>query len=329
MNLRQIPHHPIRVPPNLPRPLLKRLSISHRRIPIIALGRDIYIDTRLILSKLETLIPDSPKQPRLGAKTDFERGFEEMLEAWTIDAGPFWRMAGCIPPQAPLLQDEVWVKDRAEGSGGGFTLETLKKGRPWCISQARIYFGVMEKLLGDGRQWILGDKVGLADVHGCWVFDWGINMAGDIFVVDEDKEAATGDMAGRLGPREFPRIHEWVGRFRTVCEKAEKENEGARVCGEGSQAEDEVVRKILSSGYAEPEELPFEVNDVLGLEKGQRVSVAPVDFGAAHADTGVLVGLSRNEVVIEVEVQGGRDKKLRLHFPRIDFRIVAVAEKHE
>jgi len=323
LNLRSLPYTPIRVPPNMPRPLLDRLSIKHRRIPILAVGRDIYIDTRLIIRKLEVLFPDSSVHLALGAKSGFEKGLEEMLESWVIDAGPFWRTAGCLPVQAPLLKDDVWMKDRFDGSGGAFTLEGLKENRAWCISQLRIFFGFMENLLSDGRNWVLGgDGPGLTDVHGAWVFDWAVNMAADIFVAAGEKEAAMGDMDRVLSEEEFPKVHGWVKSFRDECERAEKQNVGVRQCGEGQEAEDNVVRNILGSGYAEPQELPFGTDDILGLNKGQYVSIAPADFGFAHADIGTLVGLSRNEVVIEVAVQAGKEENLRLHFPRIGFKIV-------
>lgn len=118
-------------------PLLSRLSINHRRIPILSLGRDIYIDTRLIIAKLEVLFSNSPDHPTLGAKNSFGRGFEEMLKNWVIVAGPFWRTSGCLPVQAPLLEDELWMKDRSDGTGGTFTLEALRENRAWCISQLR------------------------------------------------------------------------------------------------------------------------------------------------------------------------------------------------
>lgn len=113
LNLRGLPYSQIRVPPNMPRQLLQeRLGINHRRIPILSIGRDIYIDTRLIISKLEAMFPDR----RLKANNPWEAGFEEILEGWIIDGGVFWRTAGSIPLTAPLLQDEAWVQDRKQGA---------------------------------------------------------------------------------------------------------------------------------------------------------------------------------------------------------------------
>ncbi|KAK5083390.1 hypothetical protein LTR70_008254 [Exophiala xenobiotica] len=110
---------------------------------------------------------------------------------------------------------------------------------------------------------------------------------------------------------------------------AEGENTGARHCGEGEEAGNDVVRRILGSGYAEAEELPFEEDDIRGLKKGQNARAAPADFGFTHAYTWVLVGLSGNEVVIQIEVRGGEEGQLRLHFPRVDFEIAPAKENFE
>lgn len=156
-------------------------------------------------------------------------------------------------------------------------------------------------MLGDGREWLFGERPGLADVHGLWVFDQAVNMAGDTGVAPEEAEEATWDARCVLGEPEFPKVHAWVRRFREACEHAERRTAGAKRCGEGQETDGDIVRRILSSGYAEPQELSVDEHNILGLKMGQRVTVAPAEFGATHADIGVLVGLSRHEIVIEVE----------------------------
>lgn len=283
----------------------------------MAIGRDVYIDTRLILPKLEEFFPEG----RLGAKGSFEAGFEAMLEEFVIDGGPFWRTSGCIPPSAPLVQNEVWMKDRFEGSGGQFTKEKLVENRAWCLSQLRLWFGIVEKFLADGREWILGtEKPSLSDIHAGWQCDWAINMAGDM---RDEVDDSMKDMRRVLSREEFPRVHAWVERFGAVTEEAEKANEGADPLGEGEEAENAIVKTILESDFTEPQDPVVDESDVLGLKRGQKVSVAPVDFGFTHKDEGVLVGLSRNEVTIEVDVPNGNGN-LRLHYPRINFKILPV-----
>lgn len=326
LNFRQLPFSQIRVPPNMPRPILQeRLGINYRRIPIMAIGRDVYIDTRLMLRKLEEeeWFPDG----KLGRKDSFGKGVEDLLEGFVIDGGPFWRTAGCIPLSAPFMRDAVWMRDRFEGSGGAFTVEKVREDRSWCLSQLRLYFGILERMLADGRLWVLGEGegegegVGMAEIHAGWVFDWAVNMAGDMDADAGDEDGDGEDMRRALSEGEFPKVHAWVRRFRDAADEAERRNPGAGEIEEGKEAEDDVVERILGSESSEVNDLPFDMDDVLGLRKGQRVSVAPVDFGFTHKDEGTLVGLSKNEVVIEVDVPGGRGK-LRLHYPRIQFKIL-------
>ena len=319
LNLRRLTFSQIRVPPNMPRPILQQqLGINYRRIPVLAIGRDIYIDTRLQLRKLETLFPDG----RLGATSSWDQGFEEMLEGWVIDGGPFWRTSGCIPVSVPFVNDPVWMKDRFDGSGGAFTREALIENRSWCISQLRLFYSLIERMLADGREWILGgSKPSLAELHAGWVYDWGVNMSSDMRDASDD---STGDMAKSLGKDEFPNLHAWVGRWRKATEEAERTNPGAGTMDEGDEAENDIVRRILAGSLMEPRDLEFDDQDVLGLKKGQRVSIAPVDFGFTHKDEGPLVSLSKEEAVIEVDVPVGKDGKLRLHYPRINFKILPV-----
>lgn len=315
ITLQGLPFSQIQVPPNMPRPILQeRLGINYRRIPIMAIGRDIYIDSRLMLAKLETFFSEG----KLGSDDPFKSGFEDMLEEFIIDGGPFWRTTGCIPLSAPLLQNEVWVKDRFDGSGGQFTKAKLQENRSWCISQLKLYFGMLEKMLADGRTWLLDtSEPGLAEIHAGWVFDWAVNMASD---TQDSSDDSTADVKQALGEHRYPRVHAWVDRFRKATMEAEQSNPGAGQIDEGAQAEGFIVKRILDSNLTEKDAPVVDESDVLALKRGQRVSVAPVDFGFTHKDEGELIGLSKDEVVILSDVPGGQGQ-LRLHYPRINFKI--------
>lgn len=210
------------------------------------------------------------------------------VQEWIIDGGPFVRTSGCIPVTAPLVQNKVWMKDRFDGSGGMFTKEALVQNRSWCLSQIRLFYIMMEKLLADGRDWILGSaNPTLAELHAGWVYDWGLNMAGDMQVVGG--EDPTADMRKVLSKDEFPRTHAWVARWRKVTGDAEKANTRGGPIEEGQDVEDRCVSKILNSSFVEPDKLSFDKDDVLALELGSQVSISPVDFGFTHEDTGSLV----------------------------------------
>jgi glutathione S-transferase len=69
----------------MPRPHLELIDVGYRKIPIMAIGKDIYIDSRLIISKLEALYPDSTLTPTTLAQA----GIRKLFENWTIDGGIF------------------------------------------------------------------------------------------------------------------------------------------------------------------------------------------------------------------------------------------------
>nr|POF01176.1 hypothetical protein CFP56_21124 [Quercus suber] len=308
LTLRGIPYRRCIQPPNMPRPGLQKLGIGYRRIPILAIGRNIYCDTRLIIEKLETLYVDKPK---LGSDVPFERGLEKVFEGWVIEGGPFWKTAGCMPLSSPILSDPVWMKDRFDISGGRFTAENLRKGQAESLANLRLYFGIAENLMADGRQWVLGgDKVSLADVHLIWTFDWAIHIGTHADVENVGKHV--------LNDKAFPCTFAWVERFRQVSQALEFKH-GAAPCLSSEDGVEEILKSRLSEAS-----LIVDANESLGLSKDQVVEVAPTEFNFQHRDVGVLSGLDAGEVIIATTVPGDGNGILRLHFPRMNYSIRAA-----
>lgn len=294
----------------LPRPVLEKLGVQYRRIPILAIGRDIYCDTRLIIDKLEELFPTT----RIGARTTpFERGLEHLFENWLIDGGPFGRTAGLIPPTTDVVQDAAWREDRYHMSGRRFTADTLREGRPENLAHARMYFDLMEReLLADGRQFLL-DTPGptLADIHGIWTFDWTLQERMHM------RECLETNV---INATAYPRTFAYVERFRAAIAAKSAQNDNKPV----ELSPDETIRRILESDFFEPEGR-VDPQDPLKLSKGQAVEIWPVDSGFTHHDKGELVSIGVREVVIESRPNVG-EGKLRLHFPRVNFRIQPLGE---
>lgn len=64
----------------MPRPDVEALGVSYRRIPLVAIGRDVFCDTLLITEKLDELFPgDHPLAP----KDTTGAGLEKLFEKWT------------------------------------------------------------------------------------------------------------------------------------------------------------------------------------------------------------------------------------------------------
>lgn len=149
----------------MPRPDVAALGIQYRRIPLLAIGRDVYNDTRLILSKLEDLFPNAP---RISASSPDQKSMERLLEYWTVDSGVFMRASQLMPTSMPLLKDEKFMKDREQLTGRSWTKEGMEEMRPEALAEIRNAFEFLETtLLADGRDWVLKtDRPSLADIEG-------------------------------------------------------------------------------------------------------------------------------------------------------------------
>ena len=146
----------------MPRPDLERLGIKYRRMPILAVGRDIYLDTRLILRKLEEWFPEG----KLGSDKPEQRFVEKLLERYMIEGPVFREAAGLVP--SGLLKNSKFVEDRRGFLGRNWTPEEMEEGRPECLLYVRNLFDLLEStILADGRKWVLEtEKPSLADIEG-------------------------------------------------------------------------------------------------------------------------------------------------------------------
>lgn len=292
----------------MPRPDIAALGIKYRRIPILSIGRDVYLDTRLILQKLETIPPSATTGPRLGAPAGEHRALERLLEALVIDAGPFVWAVALIPPDHHLFQDPVFLRDRAGFFPGARFEPPGPAARAEATADMRRVLELLEAgLLADGRDWLLGTAgPGLADVEAVWPLHWLRGIPG---AVPQDQ----------LGPKRFPRVWDWVERFdRAVRDAAAKLGEVPTVGGA------EAAGTILGSPYFERDggvRQDEGIVQALRLKKEDGVIVFPTDSGMTHKDSGSLVGLDENEVVFETKAEAEGSPAVRVHAPRHGFRI--------
>ncbi|CZR60496.1 uncharacterized protein PAC_10392 [Phialocephala subalpina] len=298
LNFRKIPYTQCLQPPTLPRPDIKALGTNYRRIPILSIGRDIYNDTRLILSKLDQLFPPSSVHPSISAPE--HKGLEKLFEKWSIDGGLFRTAGALLPAELPLLKDPKFRRDREDYTGTSWSPENVARGRAEALVEMKSSFEMVENnFLRDGREWIAGTKEpSLTDIEAIWLFHWLNGLPGALPV--EFKQ-------------QFPKVFAWVDRFDKVTRAAAKE------AGKPKTVKGPEAREIIQgSGFAESEG-QVERSDPSGLRKGTTVEVWPTDSGFNHKDRGVLVGLTEKEIVVEGEMEDGTG--VRVHAPRHGFRM--------
>ncbi|KAK7951268.1 uncharacterized protein PG986_006996 [Apiospora aurea] len=297
LNLRKIPYTECLQPPIMPRPDVAQLGVAYRRIPLLAIGRDVYLDTRLILQKLEALLPASEAHPSLAAASDNAEGralHSGLLSAWTNDAGGlFWNGVLLMPADLPGTNDPKFLADRAEMMGlprdapSPISKEARAARRPEALCEVAEAMHLLESTLlagsGSGRTWLLGtERPTLVDIEAVFVFVWLAAMG----ALPKDT----------MGPAVFPRLYGWMGRFIKTAEAAEKENGAAKGSVDGSN--------------------PIVVAE--GLKKGDLVKVWPTDSGSGHKESGKLVSMSLREIVVEVQ---GKEGSVRVHAPRHGFKV--------
>jgi len=289
----------------MPRPDLAALGVEYRRIPVMAIGRDIYLDTRLMIEKLEALFPPSTEHPSISATTNDQKALERLLSLWNIDAGIFVRASQLLPTNLPLMKDAKFTKDREQLSGRSWNTENLEKGRPEAVAEIKSGIAMLENtLLVDGRDWVLGtEKPSLADIEAIWPYHWLSGMEG---ALPSDQVSAT----------QFPKVFAWIERFQQSVSTAAK-NLGKPKTLKGPEA----ASQVIASEYAEP--LPASDTAKSGAVKiGEQVQMWPIDSGFNNKDRGVLLAATDGEFVIETTTKDG--KSVRIHAPRHGFRVKAI-----
>ena len=303
--LRGIPYTSCIQPVTLPRPdLTDLLNLKYRRIPILAIGRDVYCDTLLILEKLESVYPYSNGEVVRHGKTGTDRALEKLLEKWT-DVVVFKYAANAIPTSFEAITDKTFQKDRQELWGRSWSQDHQDSLRPEALANLRSQITFLEKdVLEDGREWVLGGKdATLADIHAGWIMVWLRDM---VSALPDD-----------LFPRnEYPKAHAWFDRYSKARDEAMKKMETEGLVKEMSG--EEVVKRMVEGPFGE-KDLGVDERDPQKLKKGDMVQSYPTDTGSAHKDVGKLVGLSLQETVLEVK--GKNDLEIRVHHPRWQFMV--------
>ena len=269
-----------------------------------------YLDTRLILQKLEALYPPSDAHPSLAAPGGEARAIERLLSLYATDGGLFGA-AVMMLPNLPQLADPRFLADRADMMGAPkdgpspIAPEARAARRPDAVAAMRDAMELLETtLLADGRDWLLKtDRPTLADIEAVFIPYWVMNVPGAM-------------PANVLGDQVFPKVHAWIARFTQAAAAAGAEAGAPRTL-EGEAA----AQLVFGSAFAEEAagvDGGSPIAAAEGLRKGDVVRVWPTDSGSGHKEMGKLVGLTAKEIVLEAQGDGG---SVRVHAPRHGFKV--------
>lgn len=222
----------------------------------MAIGRDVYLDTRLSLAKLDEMFPPSNEHP--GLSSPATAGLASLLQTLMVDVGMFREVVKQIPTNSPLMKDPKFQKDRAGFFGPDWKPDS--SSRVEGIVHTRNMFDTLESLLVDGRRWMGNtESISIVDLEGVWVIDW---FLGDLKSPQE-----------YFSEKQYPLVHQWRSRY---CE----ELGAAKACMKKPmllQGPDAV--KIISASAFTDKDVIVDTADPLHLMAGTTVELFPTDGG--------------------------------------------------
>ncbi|KAF8655304.1 hypothetical protein AX16_003201 [Volvariella volvacea WC 439] len=259
--LKQIPHRLVEVASTLPRPDISEwLGISYRRIPILAIGNDVYCDTSLIISALERHFPSSAGYgtvfpPRKhGGGTDL--GVTKAFSQFYVDTTLFPLATALLPwDKFP----KSFIQDRSALRGAPINTQAMLAARGASLSQLSSHLTLVEEQLADDREWLFDTNLpGLADISVYFVLAWLKSFRGLEALFDQSK---------------FPRVLQWIDRLSAFL--------ASRAAAMPKIEGQEAAQVITVSPYEDPKLFGFDTTEAqrLGLTFEQLVEIAPSDTG--------------------------------------------------
>ena len=282
--LKNIAWESVRISRIMPRPDLMPMTGGYRRTPVLQIGADIYCDTQIILRELERRFPEP---------TLFPRGHEGVASAtamWT-DRSFFQSTVNLV---FGTLADKVspdFIADREKLRGAKFDVAAMASAIPQMRDQFRAHVNWIDAQLGDGRNWMGGDKPGLCDINA-YMNVWYL------------RANLPGEADRLLGA--FANTRAWETRIRAV--------------GHGQRSEMSTAAALDIAAGATPQAATLsDPNDPNGRKPGDRVEVMPDDYGRIKV-SGEIVALSPDHIAIRRH--DPRAGEVVVHFPRAGFLVL-------
>lgn len=337
LRLKQVPYVYIPVPSMMPRPLLKStFGLTYRKIPVLAIGREVYCDTSLIIEALEHFFPSSAGYgtiyPPFPAVDEWVyRGLVRGFASFWVDRPLFRTTTGLIPPS-------VWRTsfgaDRSSLIGHPLDADKLATKIPQNLSNLDLHLSLLEPTLKSGTWVIPTSKPSLADISLYYQLRWGVDIASGKGIYNltaggtEDTGAKKEDVTSRVWNEErYPGVWNWfhaLEKYIASLPDLEKVVDGEE-SGEWKERLRSAERIADSELLVPAATEQLEGLDLQrGLSVGVLVSVAPDDTGRDSPTVGELVKIGVEEVVIK-PVESAELDDIRVHFPRLGF-VVKVVE---
>jgi glutathione S-transferase len=291
LGLKGLTWRSVEIPPVLPKPDYMPLTGGYRRAPALQIGADVFCDSKRIIEELERRFPQPSIYP--GPDVAAQRAFVAGLEYWTDSV--FTRNAinyiSCVHAEAPRFTS-AFLADRAALLGKPEPGLAHRRGAATKnLAQLRPQLSWISELLRDGRPYVWGEAMSLADCiiyHPLWVMD-------------------------QLASERVALIPEWIRQW--------MDRIAAR--GHGHLTPMPALEAIAIAAAATPE-LPLSSEILEGDPTlGETVSITPLDYGRDNPSVGTLVSIDARRMALQHVNE--RTGTVTVHFPRFGYTVRPVA----
>jgi glutathione S-transferase len=266
------------VPMVLPKPDLVPLTGGNRRTPVLQIGANVYCGTALIAAELERRFPAPTLYP--GAS----HGLSAMLSLWADEV--LFRPSSGYAIREPARFPEAFYRDRAAMRGHPpVEAGQLRAEAPHHLEQLRLQLGLVEQALADGRRYLLGDEVSLADFAVYARLWWAQLFGGD-----------RGELIG------LPRVAAWRGRIAAI--------------GHGTRRE-MTPAEALEIAHAATPVPPPHTGAHGGPRPGDRIAMATEGHGPDPVE-GEVVAVTEDAVALRRSDPAVGE--IVVHLPRLGYR---------
>jgi len=287
LGLKELTWRSVEISPVLPKPDYMPLTGGYRRAPSLQIGADVFCDSKRIIEELERRFPEPSVYP--GPDVALQRISIMTLEYWadSIFTRNSINYTSCVNPEAPRFTPE-FLADRAA---------LLHKPEPGLahrrgaahknLAQLRPQLEWISDVLRDGRPYVWGEKMSLADCvvyHPLWVMD---------------------QLAYQRVPWIAPHVRAWMDRI------------AAR--GHGTSTPMTAQEALAVAAAAEPE--PPRPSEVLEGDPalGEVITITPLDYGRDNPSVGQLVSIDTHRVALQHSDE--RTGLVTTHFPRFGYSV--------
>ncbi|KAF2207315.1 hypothetical protein CERZMDRAFT_88679 [Cercospora zeae-maydis SCOH1-5] len=337
LKLKQIPYTFVTVPTMMPRPLLRdNFHLTYRKIPVLAIGRELYCDTSLITEALEHFFPASEGYQSIYPRAQDGRDYRPIIRGFAS----YWTDRPLFRVTCGLMPASIWRSsfgtDRAQLIGHRLDPDKLEKKLPENLMKLDHQLSMLEPLLTTGTEgpWIFSTATpSLADVSLYYELLWGWDISSGEMTSSLTMGDATNSKEAGMKPvfnaQRYPGVWGWYQRMKRYFDELPETEEDRSTDVEAvlQQMREAPALGRRSVLLPTPRSVVEDLCNRTGLKEGALVSVAPDDTGRDDPTVGTLVALSPEEVVIKPKpLEQPATVETRIHFPMLGFVVRPVKE---